>query len=76
YRYGGSLPHTITGASPSLDDNDNWFNLGNDVSLRANLGSDEEGMGTWLSTHVQDGVVTQNLHDFLNSSINFVTPQM
>ncbi|HHT0363131.1 TPA: hypothetical protein ACTW7K_003751 [Klebsiella pneumoniae] len=39
YRYGGSLPHTITGASPSLDDNDNWFNLGNDVSLRANLGS-------------------------------------
>ncbi|MDM4465948.1 hypothetical protein, partial [Klebsiella oxytoca] len=33
-------------------------------------------MGTWLSIHVQDGVVTQNLHDFLNSSINFVTPQM
>lgn len=44
YRYGGSLPHTITGASPSLDDNDNWFNLGNDVSLRANLGS-SEGLG-------------------------------
>ncbi|MDM4424832.1 hypothetical protein, partial [Klebsiella oxytoca] len=43
-------------------------------TLRQNLGSDEEGMGTWLSTHVQDGVVTQNLHDFLNSSINFVTP--
>ena len=41
YRYGGSLPHTITGASPSLDDKDNWFNLGNDVSLRANLGSSE-----------------------------------
>ncbi|MHB5754838.1 hypothetical protein ACYCAP_18000 [Klebsiella pneumoniae] len=41
YRYGGSLPHTITGASPSLDDNGNWFNLGNDVSLRANLGSSE-----------------------------------
>jgi hypothetical protein len=36
-----SLPHTITGASPSLDDNDNWFNLGNDVSLRANLGSSD-----------------------------------
>ncbi|MBA1412275.1 hypothetical protein G9G97_21945, partial [Klebsiella pneumoniae] len=45
YRYGGSLPHTITGASPSLDDNDNWFNLGNDVSLRANLGSDEADLG-------------------------------
>ena len=41
YRYGGSLPHTITGASPSLDDNDNWFNLGNDVSLRADLGSSD-----------------------------------
>ncbi|EMZ3529103.1 hypothetical protein ABDI69_004994 [Klebsiella quasipneumoniae] len=76
YRYGGSLPHTITGASPSLDDNDNWFNLGNDVSLRSNLGSDEEGMGTWLSTHVQDGVVTQNLHDFLNAAINEITPEM
>ncbi|HDS5085232.1 TPA: hypothetical protein QHY55_003332 [Klebsiella pneumoniae subsp. pneumoniae] len=48
YRYGGSLPHTITGASPSLDDNDNWFNLGNDVSLRANLGSSEPGMGVDL----------------------------
>ena len=47
-----------------------------DAALRQNLGSDEEGMGTWLSIHVQDGVVTQNLHDFLNSSINFVTPQM
>lgn len=47
-----------------------------DAALRQNLGSGEEGMGTWLSTHVQDGVVTQNLHDFLNSSINFVTPQM
>jgi hypothetical protein len=47
-----------------------------DAALRQNLGSDEEGMGTCLSTHVQDGVVTQNLHDFLNSSINFVTPQM
>ncbi|MDM4269367.1 hypothetical protein QTP57_26310, partial [Klebsiella oxytoca] len=45
YRYGGSLPHTITGDSPSLDDNDNWFNLGNDVSLRANLGSGEAGLG-------------------------------
>ncbi|MDM4252323.1 hypothetical protein QTO58_30205, partial [Klebsiella oxytoca] len=44
-RYGGSLPHTITGDSPSLDDNDNWFNLGNDVSLRANLGSGEAGLG-------------------------------
>ncbi|HBC7499275.1 TPA: hypothetical protein KEY93_003186 [Klebsiella oxytoca] len=49
YRYGGSLPHTITGDSPSLDDNDNWFNLGNDVSLRANLGSSEPGMGGDLS---------------------------
>ncbi|MBZ6768015.1 hypothetical protein FMJ84_17035 [Klebsiella oxytoca] len=47
-----------------------------DAALRQNLGSGEEGMGTRLSTHVQDGVITQNLHDFLNSSINFVTPQM
>ncbi|ELM1667250.1 hypothetical protein RYD63_005022, partial [Klebsiella oxytoca] len=33
-------------------------------------------MGTWLSTHVQDGVVTQNLHDFLNAAINEITPEM
>ncbi|WPI63046.1 hypothetical protein R8543_18450 [Klebsiella oxytoca] len=45
-------------------------------TLRQNLGSDEEGMGTWLSTHVQDGVVTQNLHDFLNAAINEITPEM
>lgn len=76
YRYGGSLPHTITGASPSLDDNDNWFNLGNDVSLRANLGSDEDGMGSWLTTHVQKLIVTSSLHDFLNNSIKFITPFM
>ncbi|MFC3009581.1 right-handed parallel beta-helix repeat-containing protein [Klebsiella oxytoca] len=54
YRYGGSLPHTITGASPSSDDPDNWFNLGNDVSLRANLGSDEEGLGADLVNTVLD----------------------
>ncbi|WP_151445331.1 hypothetical protein [Klebsiella grimontii] len=47
-----------------------------DAALRQNLGSDEEGMGTWLSTHVQDGVVTQNLHDFLNAAINEITPEM
>lgn len=39
YRYGGDLPHIITGASPSLDDKNNWFNMGNDLSLRASLGS-------------------------------------
>lgn len=47
-----------------------------DAALRQNLGSDEEGMGTWLSTHVQGGVVTQNLHDFLNAAINEITPEM
>ncbi|HGW2956141.1 TPA: hypothetical protein ACNP37_004874 [Raoultella ornithinolytica] len=65
YRYGGSLPHTITGASPSLDDNDNWFNLGNDVSLRANLGSGEEGMGDYLlaAKLTVDGAVSRTQHD-------------
>ena len=47
-----------------------------DAALRQNLGSDEEGMGTWLSTHVQDGVVTQNLHDFLNAAITHISPNM
>ncbi|WP_338734691.1 hypothetical protein V8954_23400 [Klebsiella michiganensis] len=55
YRYGGSLPHTITGASPSLDDNDNWFNLGNDVSLRANLGSGEVGVVSVDYVHLING---------------------
>ncbi|MDM4318076.1 hypothetical protein QTO69_31600, partial [Klebsiella oxytoca] len=75
--------HLITGDSPENDGGvwsaenptGKWSNIG-DAALRSNLGSDEEGMGTCLITHVQDGVVTQNLHDFLNSSINFVTPQM
>ncbi|QLX88811.1 endo-N-neuraminidase [Klebsiella oxytoca] len=65
YRYGGSLPHAITGASPSLDDNDNWFNLGNDVSLRANLGSGEIP-GTSL-VRGSDGAS-------LDQAIKFVTP--
>ncbi|MDM4576237.1 hypothetical protein, partial [Klebsiella oxytoca] len=65
YRYGGSLPHTITGASPSSDDPDNWFNLGNDVSLRANLGSDEDGMGDALTAVKQPflGATSQTQHD-------------
>ncbi|MDM4132618.1 hypothetical protein QTO50_31420, partial [Klebsiella oxytoca] len=66
----GSTPDTAGGRGKGK-----WLDV-TDATLRSNLGSDEEGMGTWLSIHVQDGVVTQNLHDFLNSSINFVTPQM
>ncbi|GJK95227.1 hypothetical protein TUM17569_06880 [Klebsiella oxytoca] len=68
YRYGGSLPHTITGASPSLDDNDNWFNLGNDVSLRSNLGSSEEGLGGSLVALKQGGNLQQ--------AITYVNPRM
>lgn len=66
YRYGGSLPHTITGASPSLDDNDNWFNLGNDVSLRANLGSSELPGASLVS--LPYGTVADAIH--------YVTPEM
>ncbi|MGA6626684.1 hypothetical protein ACPEGE_10520, partial [Klebsiella sp. K792] len=33
-------------------------------------------MGTWLSFHVQKGMVKQNLNDFLNNSVKFVTPFM
>ncbi|HBS5391123.1 TPA: hypothetical protein MAJ95_003168, partial [Klebsiella pneumoniae] len=74
YRYGGSLPHTITGASPSLDDNDNWFNLGNDLSLRANLGSSEEGMGDTLLAVKQPytGAVARTQHDKNWDSINLL----
>ncbi|EKK0458597.1 hypothetical protein PJ764_001274 [Klebsiella oxytoca] len=45
-------------------------------TLRQNLGSSEEGMGTWLSFHVQKGMVKQTLNDFLNNSVKFVTPFM
>ncbi|EPO5657706.1 hypothetical protein ACUB9E_005040, partial [Klebsiella oxytoca] len=72
------IPYTTAGTTDetwNATDSLHFVSVG-DAALRQNLGSDEEGMGTWLSTHVQDGVVTQNLHDFLNSSINFVTPQM
>ncbi|WP_447314501.1 hypothetical protein ACNHKA_19025 [Klebsiella michiganensis] len=47
-----------------------------DAALRQNLGSSEEGMGTWLSFHVQKGMVKQTLNDFLNNSVKFVTPFM
>ncbi|WP_154927309.1 hypothetical protein [Klebsiella grimontii] len=46
------------------------------VLSRSDLRSEVEGMGTWLSTHVQDDVVTLNLHDFLNAAINEITPEM
>ncbi|QET52225.1 hypothetical protein [Klebsiella michiganensis] len=66
-----SLPHTITGASPSLDDKDNWFNVGNDVSLRANLGSSEEGQGAWLIAYLAGDsavarTVAARLRDFVS----------
>ncbi|MDS7913071.1 hypothetical protein PTQ55_16720 [Klebsiella pasteurii] len=66
----GSTPDTAGGRGKGK-----WLDV-TDATLRSNLGSDEEGMGTWLSTHVQDGVVTQNLHDFLNAAINEITPEM
>lgn len=74
YRYGGSLPHTITGASPSSDDPDNWFNLGNDVSLRANLGSDEAGMGSALLMHHTGKSVAEYLDLYL-ATVFFITPE-
>ena len=68
---------TTTGTDAASFANDvTHFVLMDGDTLRQNLGSDEEGMGTWLSTHVQDGVVTQNLHDFLNAAINEITPEM
>ena len=45
-------------------------------TLRQNLGSDEDGMGSWITTHVQKLIVTASLHDFLNNSIKFITPFM
>ncbi|MDM4085344.1 hypothetical protein QTP38_31155, partial [Klebsiella oxytoca] len=73
-RYGGSLPHTITGDSPSLDDNDNWFNLGNDVSLRANLGSGEAGLGSTLVMHHTGETVAKYLDQYL-ATVFFITPE-
>lgn len=49
---------------------------GSAADVLIELSSSEEGMGTWLSTHVQDGVVTQNLHDFLNGAITHISPDM
>ncbi|HHQ2404710.1 TPA: tail spike protein [Klebsiella pneumoniae] len=71
YRYGGSLPHTITGASPSLDDKDNWFNVGNDVSLRANLGSSEEGMGDDIVTHSDGKTVREHIKYLDRDKLSF-----
>lgn len=49
---------------------------GSAADILIQLASGDEGAGTWLSTHVQDGVVTLNLHDFLNAAINEITPEM
>ncbi|MDQ5070098.1 hypothetical protein RCD78_29130, partial [Klebsiella pneumoniae] len=68
YRYGGSLPHTITGASPSLDDNDNWFNLGNDVSLRANLGSGEGAMKVYRNASPLARIIRSSIFEYLTEA--------
>ncbi|HDS9717785.1 TPA: right-handed parallel beta-helix repeat-containing protein [Klebsiella michiganensis] len=44
--------------------------------VRSDLSSNETGFGSWLTTHVHESVVTDNLHDFLNNSIKFITPAM
>lgn len=49
---------------------------GSAADILIQLASGDEGAGTWLSTHVQDGIVTLNLHDFLNAAINEITPEM
>ncbi|WP_434117021.1 right-handed parallel beta-helix repeat-containing protein [Klebsiella michiganensis] len=66
----GNTDETWTGTDAS-----HFVSVG-DAALRQNLGSDEEGMGTWLSFHVQKGMVKQTLNDFLNNSVKFVTPFM
>ncbi|HBR0984438.1 TPA: hypothetical protein L9K74_005417, partial [Klebsiella pneumoniae] len=68
---------TTTGTDAASFANDvTHFVLMDGDTLRQNLASDDEGMGTWLSVHVQKLVVTGTLHDFLNNSIKFITPFM
>ena len=55
YKYLGELEHVITGDSPENDGGvwsaenptGKWSNIG-DAALRSNLGSSEEGLGSWL----------------------------
>ncbi|HIA9765601.1 TPA: hypothetical protein ACWSP4_001780 [Klebsiella pneumoniae] len=83
YKYLGELEHVIAGDSPENDGGvwsaenptGKWSNIG-DAALRSNLGSSEDGMGSWITTHVQKLIVTASLHDFLNNSIKFITPFM
>lgn len=47
-----------------------------DAQLRSNLSSHDEGLGGALVAHVQPGIFTGTLRDFLNSAIKFVTPEL
>ncbi|MDI3223466.1 hypothetical protein [Klebsiella michiganensis] len=68
---------TTTGTTAASFANDvTHFVLMDGDTLRQNLGSDEDGMGSWITTHVQKLIVTASLHDFLNNSIKFITPFM
>ncbi|EPS2622093.1 TPA: hypothetical protein ACPE0R_001120 [Escherichia coli] len=62
-----------------------WNNSGNPIpvfsmtetaDLAIKLASSEDGLGDSLVTHVKDGVFTGSLHDFLNSTIQYVTPEL
>ncbi|MCP5715377.1 hypothetical protein NL319_22490 [Klebsiella pneumoniae] len=79
WRWDGALPKTVpAGSAPETaggTGKGKWIDV-NDATLRANLGSSEEGMGDDLIAHVQNGVFTGTLSKYLNSAIPIVTPMM
>lgn len=80
YKYLGELEHVIAGDSPENDGGvwsaanptGKWSNIG-DAALRSNLGSEEEGLGDTLVTHVKE-TKAWSLRGYLNGSIQYVTP--
>lgn len=66
----GSTPDTAGGRGKGK-----WLDV-TDATLRSNLGSGEEGLGDALVTHVHGNIFTGSVREFLNSAIQYVTPEL
>ncbi|HHG1644995.1 TPA: hypothetical protein ACPUPL_000001, partial [Klebsiella pneumoniae] len=72
-----SVGFTTTGTTADTFANDvTHFVLMDGDTLRQNLGSGEEGFGDALVTHVHGDFFTGSVREFLNSAIQYVTPEL
>lgn len=78
WRWDGAMPKIVLpGSTPATaggTGKGKWIDV-TDATLRAHLGSGEEGFGDYLVTHRHKTGYTAPLNTFLNDAINYVFPE-